>query len=385
MKKFSMYFVTLFAMIMAFSNVSLALAASEVLEESIVEDIEVSDYKDEISVGETVELTTSIVPSDSTETITYSSGNKSVATITSAGKIEGISKGETTITISAGDFSKTFNLKVRISAKDIKVRQEYVVLKVGETFDLDLSVMPENADVTTTFKSTNEAVATVTAEGVITGKGVGSSSVIIENKDVTKIVNVMVNGGTSNVNSSGDVNGASFSSDAQSILSVAEGENIVLQGVNTERLDKTFLKAIIGTSRNYIVQYEDYYLTLRGCDIINTDNQLKTDIRLDDMEQGLGFYVNDGNSLPGKIYITLNSREQYRHLYIYNRAKSCYQELEFSYENNTFLVDTPGQYLLTTKKLPNTYIPWIWLIISATVILAGVVVYMCLKNKHWFW
>lgn len=385
MKKLRKYCITLLTMIMIFSNVSLVLATSEPLEESTVEDIEVSDYKEEITVGEVVELTVSVVPVDSTETIIYKSGDKNIATISSEGKIQGISKGETTITISAGDFTKTLQLKVRVPAKDIITKQEYVVMAVGENFDLQVSVTPKNAEVATSFQSTDESVAALTQEGVIIGKSAGSASIIIENADVTKIVNVMVNQGASNGKTYDDGNVDAASSEIQNPLYFLEGENVVLQGADTEKLDKSLLKAIMNTEKNYLIQHENYSLTLKGRDVINTDNELKTDIQLGETKQGLVFYINDGKPLPGKVHITLTSGNRYKHLYIYNQAKECYQELEFSCDNDTFFVDTPGKYILTTEKLIGNDIPWIWLIICGIIIFVAFVVYVCVKNKHWFW
>ena len=66
-----------------------------------------------VKKGKTIALNAKKTPANSDQKITYTSANKKIATVTSAGKIKGVKKGTTTITVKSGSVTK----KVQVTVK----------------------------------------------------------------------------------------------------------------------------------------------------------------------------------------------------------------------------------------------------------------------------
>ena len=66
-----------------------------------------------VKKGKTIALNAEKTPANSDEKITYTSANKKIATVTSAGKIKGIKKGTTTITVKSGNITKKIKVTVK--------------------------------------------------------------------------------------------------------------------------------------------------------------------------------------------------------------------------------------------------------------------------------
>lgn len=69
-----------------------------------------------VKVGKTSQITTTVTPAKALQSVTYTSKNKKIATVTSKGKIKGIKAGTTTITVKAKDGSaKKATVKVTVT------------------------------------------------------------------------------------------------------------------------------------------------------------------------------------------------------------------------------------------------------------------------------
>lgn len=93
-----------------------------------------------LAVGKTVTLTATVAPSDATNTsVSWTSSDTSVATVSSAGKITAKASGTATITVKTADGSKTATCEVTVKAKEPE-KPAFVVSTVKGTAGGTVSV-----------------------------------------------------------------------------------------------------------------------------------------------------------------------------------------------------------------------------------------------------
>ena len=186
----------------------IALAAVTVLsvfscqqepEEIRVSSISLSKSTLELTVGDQASLDATISPDNATnKKIRWSSSKESVATVTPDGIVEAISVGTAFITATSEDSG--VNAKCEISVKEkaisltgIALNKTSLSLSEGEEFTLEATITPDNAtNKEVTWTSDNEAVATVSAEGVVKAIKAGSANVTVTTVDQGKTASCAV-------------------------------------------------------------------------------------------------------------------------------------------------------------------------------------------------
>ncbi len=137
-----------------------------------------------VPLGKTATLTPTINPASVTEgtyTITWESGDETVARVSSKGVVSGVKSGDTTITCTVTSIfgttrSTTCQVRVRRDIIGVKLSSSAITLKVNGTHTLTASPRLATADctTTTTWKSSDTSVATVgTSSGTVTAKKAG--------------------------------------------------------------------------------------------------------------------------------------------------------------------------------------------------------------------
>jgi uncharacterized protein YjdB len=146
-----------------------------------------------LQMGKTVNLKATITPSTAgNKSLTWSSSNKKVATVTSAGKVKAVGKGKATITAKAKDGSKkAASCIVTVTAggnvTKVQLNQASATLTKGNTLQLKATVSPSNAsNKNVTWSSSNKNVATVDAKGKVTAKGNGTATITAKAADGSK-------------------------------------------------------------------------------------------------------------------------------------------------------------------------------------------------------
>src|SRR5690554_327183 len=145
-----------------------------------VEELDLGDYRREMIVGETQLLNITVIPIEADDqTLSYASSDLEVARVNGIGRISAMAEGSTTITVSCGDISESFNLEVSsiteepdttIAVTDIELQDFNDELHVGETITLSPTVFPIDAtDQSITYKSSDAAIATISPSGIIEG------------------------------------------------------------------------------------------------------------------------------------------------------------------------------------------------------------------------
>ena len=117
----------------------------------------------------------------------------------SNGKVTAVGEGSTTITAKAGGKSGTCSVTVMVKAATVEVTsitvdKDDVMIGVGDSFTVIATVLPENAtDKTVTWTSSDPSVATVDANGKVTGAAPGNASIVAHSSNErTAICHVIV-------------------------------------------------------------------------------------------------------------------------------------------------------------------------------------------------
>lgn len=131
-----------------------------------------------LTVGQESTLTAKVAPETATnKNISWTSSNTGVATVAD-GKVTAVAKGTSTITVTTEDGSFTASCLVsvdNIHVSGVTISPEgQSMVKVGEQLQLAAAVSPADAfDQSVTWSSDNEAVATVSASGLVEGVSSG--------------------------------------------------------------------------------------------------------------------------------------------------------------------------------------------------------------------
>ena len=158
-----------------------------------------------ITVGSTETIKATIEPEDAdNQNITWTSDNPEVATVNEKGKVTGVKAGKAVITVITEDGEKTATCKVTVKDKEInvtevKLNKTQTSILVGASETLVATVLPENAtNQKVSWKSSNEAVATVDANGKVTGVKAGEATITVTTEDggMTATCKVYVNTAT---------------------------------------------------------------------------------------------------------------------------------------------------------------------------------------------
>lgn len=175
----------------AVANGEATITAKSVADESVKAEVSVtvttsatgvSIDKESVALkkGETAALTATVAPEDASDkAVVWSSSDETVATVDAEGVVTAVKTGTATLTTThASGLSATCEVTVTTPAESITVDKETIALRKGETAALVATVGPEDADdKTVAWSSSDEAVATVDAEGVVTAVKSGTATI----------------------------------------------------------------------------------------------------------------------------------------------------------------------------------------------------------------
>ena len=167
-----------------------------------------------LTAGEAATLETAVAPADATHVvISYTSSDNSVATVSDTGEVEAVGAGEADITAAVQDTELSAVCKITVLPKieSVDLSDTTLSLKVGGTVQLTYTVQPEDAVVeTATYTSSDESVATVDEEGVVTAVADGTATITVDVDGVTAECEVTVS--TKAASAAGSNSGSSAAS-----------------------------------------------------------------------------------------------------------------------------------------------------------------------------
>ena len=144
-----------------------------------------------VGVGGTWQLNATVEPEDAeNKSVTWESSDETVATVDENGLVTGKSAGNATVTVRTVDGGYTAQCSVTVEGEEVVavtgVRLDYegITIDVGGTWQLNATVEPEDAENKgVTWESSDETVATVDENGLVTGKSAGSATVTVRTVD----------------------------------------------------------------------------------------------------------------------------------------------------------------------------------------------------------
>ncbi len=152
-----------------------------------VESVSLDDNEETLATGKTYQLTATVLPETAEDkSVIWSSDNESVATVSDAGLVTAVDAGTATITVTTVDGGRTatFVATVIVEVASVELNDDEETILVGETYTLTATVLPANAmDKSVTWRTSNETVATVSDQGVITGLVPGQSLITVTTVD----------------------------------------------------------------------------------------------------------------------------------------------------------------------------------------------------------
>lgn len=350
-----------------------------------------------IAVGDTTSLSLAVLPTSAANYIdvTLSSSDPSVATVNNFGKVTGVAPGKATITATSGDVSCSATITVVAAAssttgatQSISLNTNYVVLKPGSSKTITGTVSPSSSSQALTFTSQDKSIATVSANGVITGVSTGATAVIVSNGTVSSSVTVIVNRTASasgdDTNNSGDGDTTETDPIAAAIENAAS-DTISYPQSQVPVVTSEMLNVLRKTGRTLVLNANDYVMTIDGTTIRNTNGEVYTTLNFTEDEYGLRFSLNDGKALPCGVKITMTGENaSYGRLYLHNTVTEKWQFLN-SYKDGEASVDVAGEYLLTNQNLRFTSINWTFFIGAGILVVVCLIAYIAVKKRYWFW
>ena len=149
-----------------------------------------------MTIGDFLQLTATIYPKDAEyKDVIWSSNNEDVAVIDQKGLVQAKAYGKVKITATSkdGGLEAVCNVTVEpVAVTEVSLNAKAVTLKVGETYQLKETILPENAtDKTVTWISSNTKAATVSG-GAVTAVGTGSAVIIVKTNSGAKTASCTV-------------------------------------------------------------------------------------------------------------------------------------------------------------------------------------------------
>ena len=130
------------------------------------------------------------------KTVTWSSSDEDVATVTDEGVVTAVSAGKATITATSGKVSATCEITVNapfVAVETITLDRTTAKVEEGKTVTLKATVRPVAAtDQTVTWTSSDETVATVDSKGVVTAVKAGTAVITAKAGEKTATCTVTV-------------------------------------------------------------------------------------------------------------------------------------------------------------------------------------------------
>ena len=137
-----------------------------------------------IKEGSSESLSATVSPSDAqNKAVSWSSSNSSVATVDNSGRVTGVKAGSATITVTTSDGGKTATCSVTVEpvlVSSLTMASDPISLAENDNRQLSAAVNENATDKGIIWHSSNDTVATVSADGMVTAVSAGTATITAE-------------------------------------------------------------------------------------------------------------------------------------------------------------------------------------------------------------
>ena len=151
---------------------------------------EASLNKNELTInkGATEKLLLTIAPSNFTDEINWKSGNTNVVTVDNTGKITAKAVGTAVVKVTVGNQSASCKVTVVQPVTSLYLSKSSLPMEATDTYVLTVSVSPSDAfNKAVKWESSDETIATVNQEGVVTALKKGKATITVSTLDGSNI------------------------------------------------------------------------------------------------------------------------------------------------------------------------------------------------------
>ena len=146
-----------------------------------------------VNKNTTTQLHATVAPNGSTDTLTWTSSDTTIATIDSDGTVHAKKAGSTTITARAGEKTDTITVNVKVPTSSITITDgDTIEMVKDQVRTLGKTINPSDSTDEITWSSDTPAVVTVDANGKITAVGTGDAIVTITAGGKSDSINIHV-------------------------------------------------------------------------------------------------------------------------------------------------------------------------------------------------
>ena len=190
-----------------------------------------------LRVTETVTLVATPTPANTTEKGIWESSNEAVATVEN-GVVKAVGEGTATIKVTVGNYSAACQVTVdsEILATGLTLNRTQITVEPGKLLYLTAKFTPEDTtDKTITWTSSDETVATVDGNGVVSTKKAGTAVITAESGSVSATCQVTVK----NIEDTDNTVSVYFSisHDAQFLMPTKSNKVMALQKIDVPYFD----------------------------------------------------------------------------------------------------------------------------------------------------
>ena len=150
------------------------------------ESITLDQNSAELEAGDTLVLTAEILPEEADQSVTWESSDPDVASVDENGTVTAISEGTATITATSDADDSLYDSCVitvpgteepEVLPESIALNQNTAELEAGDTLALTAEILPEGADQSVTWESSDPDVASVDENGTVTAISEGTATI----------------------------------------------------------------------------------------------------------------------------------------------------------------------------------------------------------------